>query len=290
MQFGTAQINNFKEISEDILEIFSDLELHESIDFRVGGEWIIYYQSGGVDYIKSPDEINGKILRYVPSPWSWESKKVKKIEKGFIISYRISLTIKDKGGVSVQFLSNLTKPIITRIKNAHPYINLENIIVFIGDERYGLEKEYSPEDWSGKTKIDRYEGVRDSCFYFEIYKDRVIDPQEAKDEVWDVLSNLESEFKNLDLHSWKAKDNLIMHQFEFLETPTSDDLYKIFGYLISLIEQSEKLVGVKFKEIELLKKFTARTESAKNVGLWVQSSRGFDNKIGLVGFNVIFEC
>ena len=85
------------------MEIFSDLELHESIDFRVGGEWIIYYQSGGADYIKSPDEINGKILRYAPSPWSWESKKVRKIERGFTISYRVSLTIKDKTGYQFNF-------------------------------------------------------------------------------------------------------------------------------------------------------------------------------------------
>lgn len=285
MQFGFGQINNFKEISEDILEIFSDLELNKSVDFRVGGEWVIYYQSGWVDYIKSPDEINGKILKFVPSPWSWESKKVMKIEKGFKIVYKIELRTNDRSGVPVHYASHFTIPLILRSQNAHD-IKCTEILTF---QMNSSEEEYTLKDWGDKYKLSQhpaggYRNISGANFYFEIYQDRVIDPNWAKEEIWDILSNLELEYKNIDLFSWKVVGDTIVYKFEFTETPLPDDLYKIFKSLDLLIGRSENMVGVKFKRIEL-----SRNLESRNIGLWVSDSRSFNGKIGIKQFTVVFD-
>lgn len=285
MQFGFEQINNFKEISEDILEIFSDLELNKSVDFRVRGEWVIYYQSGLVDYIKSPDEINGKILKFVPSPWSRESKKVMKIEKGFKIVYKIELRINDRGGVPVHYVSRFTIPLILRSQNAHD-IKCTEILTF---QMNSSEEEYTLKDWGDKYKLsqhpaDGYRNISGANFYFEVYQDRVIDPNWAKEEIWDILSNLELEYKNIDLFSWKVVGDTIVYKFEFTETPLPDDLYKIFKSLDLLISRSENMVGVKFKRIEL-----SRNLESRNIGLWVSDSRSFNGKIGIKQFTVVFD-
>lgn len=285
MQFGFGQINNFKEISEDILEIFSDLELNKSVDFRVGGEWVIYYQSGWVDYIKSPDEINGKILKFVPSPWSWESKKVMKIEKGFKIVYKIELRTNDRSGVPVHYASHFTIPLILRSQNAHD-IKCTEILTF---QMNSSEEEYTLKDWGDKYKLSQhpaggYRNISGANFYFEIYQDRVIDPNWAKEEIWDILSNLELEYKNIDLFSWKVVGDTIVYKFEFTETPLPDDLYKIFKSLDLLIGRSENMVGVKFKRIEL-----SRNLESRNIGLWVSDSRSFNGKIGIKQFTIVFD-
>lgn len=285
MQFGFGQINNFKEISEDILEIFSDLELNKSVDFRVGGEWVIYYQSGWVDYIKSPDEINGKILKFVPSPWSWESKKVMKIERGFKIVYKIELGTNDRSGVPVHYASHFTIPLILRSQNAHD-IKCTEILTF---QMNSSEEGYTLKDWGDKYKLSQhpaggYRNISGANFYFEIYQDRVIDPNWAKEEIWDILSNLELEYKNIDLFSWKVVGDTIVYKFEFTETPLPDDLYKIFKSLDLLIGRSENMVGVKFKRIEL-----SRNLESRNIGLWVSDSRSFNGKIGIKQFTVVFD-
>lgn len=279
MQFGFDQINDFKEISEDILEIFSDLELNKSVDFRVGGEWIIYYQSGGIDYIKSPDEINGKILKFVPSPW------IMKIEKGFKIAYKIELRINDRDGAPVHYVSNLTLPLILRSQNAHD-IKCTEILTF---QMNSSEEEYTLKDWGDKYKLSQhpaggYRNISGTNFYFEIYRDRVIDPNWAKEEIWDILSNLELEYKNIDLFSWKVAGDTIVYKFEFTETPLPDDLYEIFKSLDLLIGRSENMVGVKFKRIEL-----SRNIESRNIGLWVSDSRSFNGKIGIKQFVVVFD-
>ena len=285
MQFGFGQINNFKEISEDILEIFSDLELNKSVDFRVGGEWVIYYQSGWVDYIKSPDEINGKILKFVPSPWSWESKKVMKIEKGFKIVYKIELRTNDRSGVPVHYASHFTIPLILRSQNAHD-IKCTEILTF---QMNSSEEEYTLKDWGDKYKLSQhpaggYRNISGANFYFEIYKDRLIDPNWAKEEIWDILSNLELEYKNIDLFSWKVSGDTIVYKFEFTETPLPDDLYEIFKSLDLLIGRSENMAGVKFKRIEF-----SRNIESRNIGLWVSDSRSFNGKIGIKQFAVVFD-
>ena len=287
MQFGFEQINNFTEISEDVLEIFSDLELNKSVDFRIGDQLMIYYQSGGIDYIKSPEEINGKILRYIPS---WGSKNVMKVERGFEIVYKIELRTNERNGVPIHYISNLTLPLILRSQNAHN-IKCTDILTF---QMNSSEEEYTLKDWGDKYKLSQhpaggYRNISGANFYFEIYQDRVIDPNWAKEEIWDILSNLELEYKNIDLFSWKVIGNKIVYEFEITHVPSSDDLYKIFNTLNSLIDMSEKIVGVKFQRIDLLHSFFTESTESKNVGVWVSKSRKFGGKIGLNQFMVVFD-
>jgi len=294
MQFNSTQINNFSEISEDILEIFSDLELHDSIDFRVGGEWLIYCKDGGTYYLSDPEEINSKIERKTAGSFG-STRTIR--ERGFKLVYRISLSFGVDRGVPVQMISGITSRYIDRVRSAQPIAEFLEVMTFepIGD-RGSIERMYSPEDWKDKTKLSQYgsggyKKIDGANFYFQIWEDPIVNIDTYKDEIWDILSSLELEFKGVDLFSWKSKEDKILYQFELNPKPSLDELSDIFKTLESLIHQSEKMTPMKFKEIEILHNFHTRTSSAKNWGVWWGDSKSgrYDDPVGVKQFNIIFE-
>jgi hypothetical protein len=294
MQFNSTQINNFSEISEDILEVFSDLELHDSIDFRVGGEWIIYFKNGGAYYLSDPKEINSRIERKTAGALG-STRTIR--ERGFKLVYRISLSFGVDRAVPVQMISGITSRYIDRVRSAQPIAEFVDVMTYepIGD-RGSIERAYSPEDWKDKTKLSQYgsggyKKIVGVNFYFQIWEDPIVNIDTYKDEIWDILSSLELEFKGVDLFSWKSKEDKILYQFELNPKPSLDELTDIFKTLESLIHQSEKMTPMKFKEIEILHNFHGKSSVIKSWPSWLYLSRSlrYDDPVGVKQFNIIFE-